>query len=80
VSNDHQRQDREVSHAHLGVIDQALAGLPPRTRTAFSLYRSKRLTRNEIAIRLGVSPSLVSAMIGEALQVLKRCRNSFDAG
>lgn len=68
-----------IAAAHLAAIDKALAGLSPRARAAFMLYRSKRLTSNEIAGELGVSPAAASAMIGAAVDVLKRCRTIFAA-
>jgi DNA-directed RNA polymerase specialized sigma24 family protein len=58
----------------LVAITKTLDDLSPRTRTVFTLYRSRGLTRIQIAQRLGVSTTVVDDMIGEALDALKRCR------
>ncbi|MFJ4396112.1 RNA polymerase factor sigma-70 [Pseudomonas sp. NPDC089396] len=49
-------------------VSGALADLPERTRDAFEMCRIHGMTQREIAKILGVSPSLVNAMIRDALQ------------
>lgn len=69
-----------ISGEYLSLIEQTLVRLPLRTRRAFSLYRLDGLTQREIAAELGVSASLVSIMISDALAALKQCRQHFEDG
>ncbi|MFS2156105.1 RNA polymerase factor sigma-70 [Pseudomonas sp. Pseusp122] len=48
-------------------VSSALANLPERTRYAFEMCRIHGMKQKDIARILGVSPSLVHAMISEAL-------------
>lgn len=48
-------------------LRQALDELPAKARTALLLNRVERLTHAQIAIRLGVSPSMVNKYISRAL-------------
>jgi RNA polymerase sigma factor (sigma-70 family) len=57
----------------LSTVACALAELPERTRRAFELYRVEGHTQKEIALMLGVSPTLVNFMIRDALQ---HCRTA----
>jgi RNA polymerase sigma factor (sigma-70 family) len=50
----------------LSAVVSALAELPKRTRRAFELHRLEGLTQKEIALTLGVSPTLVNFMIRDA--------------
>lgn len=63
----------------LAAIDQALAGLPPRTRQAFELYRLEGLTQRDIAKRMGCSLGLVNGMIAEAAKAIGGCRHLLDS-
>lgn len=56
----------------LGCVDQALEQLPRRTRYAFLMYRIHGWQQKDIAVELGVSPTLVNFMIRDALV---HCRN-----
>ncbi len=67
-----------MSVQYLSLVEQTLLRFPARTRQAFNLYRLDGLSQREIASRLGVSPSLVSIMIREALDALKQCRQQLD--
>jgi len=51
----------------LQTVAAALAELPERTRYAFEMHRIQGLSQKEIAIALGVSPTLVNFMIRDAL-------------
>jgi DNA-directed RNA polymerase specialized sigma24 family protein len=48
-------------------VAAALAELPERTRYAFEMHRIQGVSQKEIAIALGVSPTLVNFMIRDAL-------------
>ncbi len=67
-----------MSLQYLSLVEQTLLRFPVRTRQAFNLYRLDGLSQREIASRLGVSPSLVSIMIRDALDALKQCRQQLD--
>ncbi|MDP9901722.1 sigma-70 family RNA polymerase sigma factor [Variovorax ginsengisoli] len=54
-------------------IDKVLAGLAPRTRMVFELYRLEGLTQREIAQRLGCALGLVNGLIAEAAMAIKTC-------
>lgn len=54
-------------------IDKVLAGLSPRTRLVFELYRLEGLTQREIAARLGCALGLVNGLIAEAANAIKSC-------
>lgn len=57
----------------ISAIDKALAGLAPRTRLVFELYRLEGLTQREIAARLGCALGLVNGLIAEAATAIKSC-------
>lgn len=59
-------------------IAQTLSELAPRTREAFVLYRIDGMTQRDIAVKLGVSPTLVNFMIKDAVEALKSHRDSAD--
>lgn len=69
-----------IAAEHIALVDNVLAVLPSRTRTAFMLYRLNGLTQREIAKRLDVSPTLVNFMIRDAIDALKQCRGQFESG
>lgn len=62
----------------VAAIEQALNGLPERTRRAFELYRLQEMTQRDIAVRLGCSATLVNFMIRDALEALQGCRDLLD--
>jgi len=57
----------------IGAIDKVLAGLAPRTRLVFELYRLEGLTQREISSRLGCALGLVNGLIAEAATAIKSC-------
>jgi RNA polymerase sigma-19 factor, ECF subfamily len=63
----------EISQA-LVLVDQALAGLSQKARSAFVLSQVDGLTHAEIAEQLGISVSMVRKYIAQAL---KECYVSF---
>ncbi|MBS78231.1 sigma-70 family RNA polymerase sigma factor [Variovorax sp.] len=72
---DRRMRERQVLHA----IDRALAGLPPRTRLVFELYRLEGLTQREIAARLDCALGLVNGLIADAAAAIKGCAHLLDA-
>lgn len=58
----------------IALVEQALAKLPTRTRTAFTWYRVSGLTQREIGAKLGVSATMVNFLIRDAINALKQCR------
>ena len=65
-----------ISRQDIALVESALNELPPRTRTAFTLYRLNGLTQREIAVELGVSATLVNFLIRDAVEALKKWRDS----
>lgn len=55
----------------LGLLDAALAGLPPKARRALLMSRLDGLTFAEIAAELGVSESMVAKYIAQALRACR---------
>jgi RNA polymerase sigma-70 factor (ECF subfamily) len=54
----------------LRLLQQALADLPERTQQIFRLHKLEGLNQNEVAVRLGVSRSLVEKQLSAALRAL----------
>ncbi|MFT3976163.1 MAG: RNA polymerase sigma factor [Sphingomonas bacterium] len=66
-------QERSAIAAdRLRKVEEALETLPPKARLALMLFRVDGLTHAEIAMRLGVSESMVAKYIGQAM---RRCRD-----
>jgi RNA polymerase sigma-70 factor (ECF subfamily) len=65
-----------VDRQTLGKVDRALAQLPERTRYAFVMYRVHGKPQKDIAVELGVSPTLVNFMIRDALV---HCKNFVES-
>jgi RNA polymerase sigma factor (sigma-70 family) len=65
-----------VDRQTLGKVSTALAQLPERTRYAFVMYRVHGKPQKDIAVELGVSPTLVNFMIRDALV---HCKNYIAA-
>ena len=57
------------------VLQAAISALPPRCRNTFVLSRFEGLTYEQIALRLGISMSMVEKHIMKALQ---RCRAALE--
>lgn len=60
-----------IARDQLRVLARALAGMPPRTRTAIVMHRLEGSTLRQIAARLGVSVTTAHTLIADALA---RCR------
>ncbi|NQD53767.1 sigma-70 family RNA polymerase sigma factor [Pseudomonas sp. CM25] len=60
-----------LARERLQILDQALLQLPANARQALLLNRIEGLTQAQIALRLGVSESMVAKYIGQAL---RHCR------
>ena len=56
----------------IGILDDALQQLSPNARQALLLSRIDGMTQAQIAVELGVSPSMVAKYIGQAL---RHCRD-----
>lgn len=61
-----------LAKERLAVLDEALAQLSDNARQALLLNRLEGLTQAQIALRLGVSESMVAKYIGQAL---RHCRD-----
>lgn len=61
----------------LAIVQAAIADLPPVTRQAFTMHRTRNMSYPEIAEALGVSTSMVEKHI---IQALKHCRRRLQAG
>ncbi len=66
--------DRLVHRQYLAAAAAVIRALPPRCRDAFLLHRFEALTYRQIAVRLGVSVSMVEKYVAEALRQLKKSR------
>lgn len=56
----------------LALLHTAMAKLPVRTRQAFEMYRFEEMKLIEIADELGISKSLVSELVIEAVEFCKK--------
>lgn len=61
-----------LARERLAILDDGLQQLSPNARQALLLNRLEGLTQAQIAIRLGVSESMVAKYIGQAL---RHCRD-----
>lgn len=70
-SDDHDDPARVVvQRAQLDALQQALAGLPPQQRAAWTLQKIDGLSYDEIAVALGLPVSTVRGRIARARQTL----------
>ena len=53
------------------IIGKAIQKLPPNIREAFEMNRFKRMTYNEIAQQMSLSPKTIEAYISKALNILR---------
>jgi RNA polymerase sigma-70 factor (ECF subfamily) len=53
------------------IIGEAIQKLPPNIREAFEMNRFKRMTYNEIAQQMSLSPKTIEAYISKALNILR---------
>jgi RNA polymerase sigma-70 factor (ECF subfamily) len=63
-----------IARQELAGVAEAIRALPPRCRDAFLLHRFENLSYRQIAVRLGVSVSMVEKHLAEALRRLKAAR------
>lgn len=68
-----------LARAELDFLAAAIAGLSPRCREVFRLYRYEGLSQPEIAARLGVGITTVYKDLKLALDTMLRARRRFDA-
>jgi len=66
------QQASAEAKGELALIHQAVMGLPERTRRAFEMHRFENMKLIEIAAELGISKSLVSELVIEAVEVCKK--------
>jgi len=67
-----------LAKQRLRLLDQALRDLPPKPREALLLHRVAGLSQAEIAARLGVSESMVTKYVAQALLHCQRWRLRLD--
>jgi RNA polymerase sigma-70 factor (ECF subfamily) len=66
------QQVRAEASDELAMVRKAMAKLPVRTRRAFEMYRFEDMKLIEIADELGISKSLVSELVIEAVEICKK--------
>lgn len=81
TDTDDETDDRDPERVSIGrerrrLLEAAFASLEPRTRQILIMSRQDEMSSAEIARRLGLSPTHVKRLIGEALA---RCRAFVDA-
>ena len=67
-----------LARERLGLLDEALSGLPPNARRALLMSRVNHLTFARIAEELGVSESMVAKYIAQALRACRDHLRRFD--
>ena len=64
--------DHKIRHSQLlNIIEKEISLLPPKMREVFELSRNEKLSHNEIAEHLGISPQTVKKQVQNALKILK---------
>jgi RNA polymerase sigma factor (sigma-70 family) len=69
---------RLIAQERLRLLNAALLELPPKVRQALLLNRVDGLTQAEIAVKLGVSESMVTKYIAQALRHCRTWRDRSD--
>lgn len=69
---------RLAGRQRLAAIERAVAGLPPRPREAFVLYKLDGLSRGEVAERMGVSVKTVETHLQIAMDACLRHLQALD--
>lgn len=64
-------EEMTVSADPLLFIEQALALLPPQCQVIFKLSRFGKMTYQQIAEELGISPRTVENQVGKALRIMR---------
>lgn len=67
-----------LSKERLRLLDEALRSLPPKPREALLLHRVSGLSQAEIAARLGVSESMVTKYVAQAMLHCRTWRQRLD--
>lgn len=67
-----------LAKERLELLDEALAGMPPKVRRALLMSRVKHLTFARIAAELGVSESMVAKYVAQALRACRDHLRRFD--
>ncbi|MCG5242592.1 RNA polymerase sigma factor [Azospirillum doebereinerae] len=67
-----------LSKQRLRLLDEALRDLPPKPREALLLHRVAGLSQAEIATRLGVSESMVTKYVAQAMLHCHKWRQRLD--
>lgn len=62
-----------AAREELAVVQEAIAAMPERMRTAFEMHRFQGIKLVEIASRLAISKSLAQELVAEGVQ---RCRRA----
>lgn len=68
-----------LSKERLRLLDEALQALPAKPREALLLHRLGGLSQAEIAVRLGVSESMVTKYVAQAMQHCRTWRQRLDS-
>jgi len=71
-SDEPSQQAGAEAKADVALLRVALAKLPPRTRRAFELHRFEGMKLVDIAAELGISKSLASELVIDAVEFCKR--------
>jgi RNA polymerase sigma factor (sigma-70 family) len=71
-SDEPSQQAAAESKDDIALLRAALAKLPPRTRRAFELHRFEGMTLVNIGEELGISKSLASELVIDAVEFCKR--------
>ncbi len=66
------QQSSAEAKDELALLHEAMAALPARTRRAFELYRFEDMKLIEIGQELGISKSLASELVIEAVEFCKK--------
>lgn len=66
------QQARAEAKDELAILRKVMAKLPARTRRAFEMYRFEDMKLIEIADELGISKSLVSELVIDAVEFCKK--------
>ncbi len=69
---------RLAGRQRLAAIERAVAGLPPRPREAFVLYKLDGLSRGEVADKMGVSVKTVETHLQIAMDACLRQLQALD--
>ncbi|PKP94617.1 MAG: RNA polymerase subunit sigma-24 [Alphaproteobacteria bacterium HGW-Alphaproteobacteria-16] len=66
------QEDGAASKEEVAMLHKAMGRLPERTRRAFEMHRFEDMKLIEIAVELGISKSLASELVIEAVEFCKK--------